>query len=53
MRWQETGDPVWTRLAGAGVSFNNHYAAAFLGPGGDMYVGTLNGLVVLRASADD
>jgi len=48
-----TGAPSWTRLAGAGVSFNNHYAAAYLGPGGDFFVGTLNGLVVLRATATE
>jgi len=45
-----TGEAVWTRRAGAGAPFNNHYAAAYLGPTGDLYVGTLNGLVVLRGS---
>lgn len=44
-----TGEVRWTRLAGTGLSRNNHYAAAYLGPGGDMYVGTLTGIVVLRA----
>jgi outer membrane protein assembly factor BamB len=43
-----TGDTVWTRLAGTGVSFNNHYAAAYLGPDGSMYVGTLSGIAALR-----
>lgn len=44
-----TGEVVWTRRAGAGTPFNNHYAAGYLADNGDMYVGTLNGLVVLRA----
>ncbi len=44
-----TGEQVWTRLAGTGVSFNNHYAAAYLGPDGDMFVGTLSGIAVLRS----
>jgi hypothetical protein len=43
-----TGETVWTRLAGTGVSFNNHYAAAYLGPDGSMYVGTLSGIAALR-----
>ncbi len=46
-----TGEVVWTRRAGAGTPFNNHYAAAYLGDTGDLYVGTLNGLVVLRGEA--
>jgi hypothetical protein len=41
-----TGRVAWTRRAGAGGAFNNHYAAAYLN--GDMFVGTLNGIVVLR-----
>ena len=44
-----TGEVAWTRRAGAGTPFNNHYAAGYLADNGDMYVGTLNGLVVLRA----
>lgn len=43
-----TGREVWTRRAGAGTPFNNHYAGAYLSPDGDLFVGTLNGLVVLR-----
>ena len=46
-----SGEVAWTRLAGTGVPFNNHYAAAYLGPGGDLYVGILGGLVVLRNTA--
>lgn len=44
-----TGAVVWTRRAGAGGPFNNHYAGGYLTPEGDFYVGTLNGLTVLRA----
>ncbi|TXH31029.1 MAG: hypothetical protein E6Q91_03930 [Actinobacteria bacterium] len=44
-----TGQVYWTRRAGAGTPFNNHYAAAYLSANGDMFVGTLNGLVVLRS----
>jgi len=43
-----TGERVWTQLAGTGVSFNNHYAAAYLGPQGDLFIGTLSGIAVLR-----
>ena len=43
-----TGEQVWTQLAGTGVSFNNHYAAAYLSPQGDLFVGTLSGIAVLR-----
>ena len=43
-----TGERVWTQLAGTGVSFNNHYAAAYLGPRGDLFIGTLSGIAVLR-----
>ncbi len=46
-----TGDVTWTRRAGAGTPFNNHYAAAYLGADGDMFVGTTNGIAVLRAGS--
>ncbi len=46
-----TGEVYWTRRSGAGTPFNNHYAAAYLSSNGDMFVGTLNGLVVLRSLA--
>lgn len=45
----ETGEVRWMRLAGTGTIFNNHYAGAYLSADGDMYVGTINGIVVLRA----
>lgn len=44
----KTGKVQWRRLAGTGLSFNNHYAGAYLSPKGDMFVGTLRGMVVLR-----
>lgn len=43
-----TGTVLWTRLAGTGLSRNNHYAAAYLLPGGDLAVGTVHGILVLR-----
>ena len=43
-----TGEVLWTRLAGTGSVYNNHYAAGYLSEDGDMFVGTVNGLVVLR-----
>jgi outer membrane protein assembly factor BamB len=45
-----TGEVVWTRRAGAGGPFNNHYAAGYLTADGDFFVGTLNGLAVLRGA---
>ena len=43
-----TGRVLWTRRAGTGSIYNNHYAAAYLNRDGDMFVGTLNGIAVLR-----
>jgi outer membrane protein assembly factor BamB len=43
-----TGEVLWTRLAGVGTPFNNHYAAAYVNRDGDLFVGTLNGIAVLR-----
>lgn len=43
-----TGQVAWRRLAGTGISFNNHYAAGYLSPSGDFVVGTVNGIVALR-----
>jgi len=40
-----TGETVWSRLTGTGLTFNNHYAAIYLGPDGAAYVATLTGLV--------
>jgi hypothetical protein len=43
-----TGEVVYSRLAGTGVLYNNHYAGAYLGPNGTLYVGVLGGVVALR-----
>jgi hypothetical protein len=47
-----TGETVWKRLAGTGLSFNNHYAGIALGPKGrpTAYVGTVGGIVAVRDS---
>lgn len=44
-----TGQERWRRLAGVGPLLNNHYAAAYVGPEGDVYVGTVSGIVALVA----
>ncbi|APG23742.1 PQQ-binding-like beta-propeller repeat protein [Syntrophotalea acetylenica] len=44
----ETGETVWKILAGVGVLYNNHYAGAYLGPDGTLYVGVLGGIVAVR-----
>lgn len=43
-----TGETVWNVLAGLGIIFNNHYAGAYLGPDGTLYVGVLGGIVAMR-----
>jgi len=43
-----TGRTVWTRLAGGGLAFNNHFAGVAISPTGDLFAGTVSGLVVLR-----
>jgi hypothetical protein len=43
-----TGETVWKQLAGTGVLYNNHYAAAYLGPDGTLYVGVLGGIAAMR-----
>jgi len=43
-----SGAVVYQRLAGTGILFNNHYAGAYLGPNGTMYVGVLGGIVAMR-----
>ncbi|MFZ1651947.1 MAG: hypothetical protein WAT42_01010 [Candidatus Nanopelagicales bacterium] len=43
-----TGEVLWTRLAGMGLAFNNHYAATYLSPQGDILTGTSYGIVRLR-----
>lgn len=42
-----SGEVAWTRLAGTGALFNNHYAALYVGPTGAIYVGTIAGVVAL------
>jgi hypothetical protein len=42
-----TGSVVYSRLAGTGVLYNNHYAGAYLGPNGALYVGVLGGVVAM------
>lgn len=44
-----TGQERWRRLAGVGPLLNNHYAAVYVGPGGNVYVGTVSGVVALIA----
>ena len=41
----ETGETVWSRLTGKGITYNNHYAAIYLGPDGAAYIATLTGLL--------
>ncbi|WP_206051092.1 hypothetical protein [Nocardioides speluncae] len=43
-----TGRTAFSRLAGTGLLFNNHYAAIYLDPAGSAYVATLGGLVRVR-----
>ncbi len=42
-----TGETLWKRRAGAGAMANNHYAALYVGPEGDIYVGTVGGVIGL------
>ncbi|MFM8528846.1 MAG: hypothetical protein ACKOD2_04065 [Ilumatobacteraceae bacterium] len=46
-----SGEIRWRRLAGVGPLLNNHYAAAYVGPTGNMYVGTVSGVVALVTNA--
>lgn len=41
----ETGETVWSRLTGKGITYNNHYAAIYLGPDAAAYIATLTGMV--------
>ena len=41
----ETGETVWSRLTGKGITYNNHYAAIYLGPDGAAYIATLTGML--------
>jgi hypothetical protein len=40
-----TGNTVFKKLAGTSATFNNHYAAIYLGPDGAAYIATLTGMV--------
>ena len=42
-----TGEVLWKRKAGSGPLANNHYAALYLGSEGQLYVGTLGGVIGL------
>jgi hypothetical protein len=44
----QTGETVYSQLAGTGVLYNNHYAPVYLGPDGAWYVGVLGGIVAMR-----
>jgi hypothetical protein len=44
----ETGEVVWKVLAGIGVLYNNHYAGAYIGPDGTLYIGVIGGIVAVR-----
>jgi hypothetical protein len=44
----ETGEVVFKQLAGYGIMYNNHYAGAYIGPDGTLYVGVLGGIVAMR-----
>jgi hypothetical protein len=44
----ETGEVVFKQLAGYGIFYNNHYAGAYIGPDGTLYVGVLGGIVAMR-----
>ncbi len=46
-----TGEVLWERLAGAGPLANNHYAALYLGPTGNLYVGAVGGVIGLVLSS--
>ena len=42
-----TGEIRWRRLAGVSPLLNNHYAAMYVGPTGNIYAGTISGVVAL------
>ena len=46
-----TGATAFSRLAGVGPQFNNHYAAIYLGPDGSAYIATLTGMLRFRDAA--
>jgi streptogramin lyase len=42
-----TGETVWQKYSGSGLTFNNNYAGIALGPNGDAYLGVIGGLIKL------
>lgn len=45
----ESGAVVYSRLAGTGILYNNHYAPVYLGPDGKtLYAGVVGGIVAIR-----
>lgn len=42
------GEIVWQRLAGVGPARNNHYAAIYISPEGEVFVGTVMGILSLK-----
>jgi len=42
-----TGEAMWRVRAGSGPMVNNHYAATYLGPNGEIYTGATGGIVAL------
>lgn len=42
------GEVVWQRLAGVGPARNNHYAAIYMSPEGEVFVGTVMGILSLK-----
>ena len=44
-----SGRRVWSVLTGVGLGYNNNYAPITLGPDGTAYIGTLGGLISVRA----
>jgi hypothetical protein len=44
----DTGETVYSRLAGTGFGYNNNFAPVTLAPDGTAYVGVLGGLTMFR-----
>jgi hypothetical protein len=44
------GHTAFSKLAGTGPQYNNHYAAIYLGPDGSAYIATLTGMVRVHDS---
>ena len=45
-----TGRTVFSKLAGTGPQYNNHYAAIYIGPNHSAYIATLTGMVRVHDS---